>query len=109
MKSLLPNKKANIADIVLTPLFITGIALGIVLLIILRSVYSIGSSDDFEKRFYAADAALLVDSMYSVRPDVALTVDHNPKFQGTISQNKVTVFKKNKEDGKFFYFTEDPA
>lgn len=103
------NKKANVADIVLHPLFVVGVALGIVLLIVLRSVYSIGSSEDFEKRFDSAELALTTDSLYAVRPDVAVSIELTPKFQGLISKNKVTVFKKSKEDGKSFFFTEDSA
>src|SRR3989344_3648544 len=104
------NKKGSTEDIVLHPLFVIGVAIGIVLLVLLQSVYKIGSSEEFEKRFVATDAALFVDSVYAVRPDVALLVEYpTGKFQGIVSANKVTAFSKTKEDGQSFFFTEDSA
>ena len=107
---LLHSRKGSTEDLVLPPLFVIGIALGIVLLVLLHAIYSIGSSDEFEKRFVATDLALLIDSLYAVRPDVTLTIQYPPvHYQGIISANTVTVFSKNKDDGKAFFFTEDPA
>jgi len=107
---LFHSRKGSTEDIVLHPLFVIGVAIGLVLIVLLRAIYQIGSSEEFEKRFIATDTALFVDSVYAVRPDVALAIQYPAgQFHGLISPNKVTVFSKNKEDGQSFFFTEDPV
>src|SRR3989344_3655570 len=107
---LFHSRKGSTEDIVLHPLFVIGVAIGLVLIVLLRAIYQIGSSEEFEKRFIATDTGLFVDSVYAVRPDVALAIQYPAgQFHGLISPNKVTVFSKNKEDSHSFFFTEDPA
>lgn len=84
-------KKGTIVDIILEPLFVTMVALGIVLVILLRSVYSIGSSTGFEEQFYAVDAALLIDSIQAVRSDANVEVNYGVPFSAQIKSGEVEV------------------
>ncbi|MBS3148892.1 hypothetical protein J4219_08495 [Candidatus Woesearchaeota archaeon] len=88
-------KKGSIIDIVMQPLFVTMVALGIVLVILLRSVYSIGSSTGFEEQFYAVDAALLIDSIQAVRSDANLEVKYGVPMGARVTSSKVEVASKS--------------
>ncbi len=98
-------------DIVLSPLFTTVVALGLVGLIILRSIYGLGSANEFEKQKTADDIGLLADSLYAVRPDANFVVNYEAPIQFGITMDPklVTVYEKEPKDGKIFWFTEDKA
>ncbi|VVB81068.1 Uncharacterised protein [uncultured archaeon] len=111
MSSLSRNRRASVPDIILSPTFTTVIALGLVGLIILSSIYKLGSSTEFEKQIFSADIALLADSLYAVRPDVNLIIEYPAptQFGIKIEPRLVTVYQEKPEDGKSFWYNEDKA
>ncbi len=99
------NKRANILDLVLQPLFVTIVALGMVLLMILSSIHDIQSSTAYEKRFYAADAALLIDSLFALPKDANVETKYIlPDFGLKAEHNTVTILPDERQN---FYFTGD--
>jgi len=109
--SLRSHKRGNIIDILLTPTFTTVVALGIVFVVILRTIYGIGSDIEYNKQFFAADIALQAESLYTVRQDVNLVIEYPaPKDLGINIESKlVTVYKEKPRDGRIFWFNEDKA
>lgn len=101
------NKRANVMDLVLQPLFVTIVALGIVLLILLSSINDIKSSTTYEKKFYSADMALLIESMFALPKDINAEMKYSfpAEFGMTVENNAVKILP---EEAKLFYFTEDP-
>lgn len=106
---LLSAKKGNVVDLMTSPLFITIVALGIVGLTILNATTKIGSDTTYEQKYYSADTALLMDSLYAVRKDVNLHYIYSaPKDIGFKFQpNAVTAYTKKDPKGNKFYFTQD--
>lgn len=111
---LLSRRRGNVVDIVLHPLFVTVVAIGIVMVIVFGKIYLLGSSQEFERQYAATDLGLLIDSLYAVRPDVNFYIsDALPKGIGfKLDKNLVTVYSsspEDAEDAKSFWFTEDPV
>jgi len=100
------NKRASVMDLVLQPLFVTIVALGIVLLMILSSIYDIQSSTAYEKKFYSADIALLIDSLFALPKDTNLEMEYifPADFGMTAEHNTVTILP---DEGQNFHFTDD--
>jgi len=106
---LLSAKKGNVVDLMTSPLFITIVALGIVGLTILNATTKIGSDTTYEQKYYSADAALLIDSIYSVRKDANLYYIYlTPENIGfKIEPHTVTAYTKDASEGNKFYYTQD--
>jgi hypothetical protein len=106
---LLSAKKGNVIDLMTSPLFITIVALGIVGLTILNATTKIGSDTTYEQKYYSADAALLIDSLYSVRKDANLHYIYlTPENIGfKIEPHTVTAYTKKDPKGNKFYYTQD--
>ncbi len=101
------NKKANIMDIVLTPTFVTIVALGIVLLTLINAIYGITSSLEFERRFYAVDTALLLESLMALPKEANVAIDYSwpINFGLNITAHKVRVYGGGEKE---FEYTVDP-
>lgn len=106
---LLSTKKGNVVDLMTSPLFITIVALGIVGLTILNATTKIGADTTYEQKYYSADAALLIDSLYSVRKDANLHYIYlTPENIGfKIEPHTVTAYTKDAPEGNKFYYTQD--
>ncbi len=103
------NKRATIMDILLTPTFVTIVALGFVLLTLLGAIYRITSPTEYEENYYAAETALLITAEYALRKDANIAVQHQlePKFGLNISSHKVKAYTKQSL-GAEFLFDESP-
>ncbi len=102
------NKRGNILDIVLTPTFVTVVALGFVGLTILNAIYGVTSSDEYSGRFYSADVALKIKALYGVPKDVNVFSQYElPEGFGIdVSPNTVMVTASD-ETRHRFTFEED--
>lgn len=93
----------------LFPLFLTVLALGVVGLSIFNALIQIGSDTTYEQKYYSADVALLMDSLYAVRNDVNLHYIYlTPENIGfKIEPHTVTAYTKETPEGNKFYYTQD--
>lgn len=107
MISLLRNKRG--LEMQLRTAFEMAVA-AMVLIMLFKNLYGLGSSAVIQERTLADDVGLLMDALQTVRPDVNLVTDYNfpAKFGIAIESKKVTVFEKKPDDGQIFWFTEDP-
>ena len=107
MISLSRNKKG--VEIQLRTAFEMAIA-ALVLILILKYAYGVGKSVAPQEQTIADDIGLVMDALQTVRPDVNLVTTYPmpPKFGVAIESKKVTVFEKKPEDGRVFWFSEDP-
>jgi len=96
-------------DLVLTPAFITVVALGFVGLTILNAAYSVTSSLEYDEKFYSADNGLTIAALYASPKDVNFytTYDLPVYFGMNVTSHKVTIFG---DDGSYqtFFFEESP-
>ncbi|MBW2978752.1 N-acetylmuramoyl-L-alanine amidase [Candidatus Woesearchaeota archaeon] len=108
------SKKGEAVDILMHPVFITFVALA-VLLYLLWFVHGIGSESVFEKKFLAEDIALTIDSLLAARGNVVVYYqpqkqDYVPEFNYYFKKNQVIVHEDEVPEssaGRFF-FTSDP-
>lgn len=107
MISLSRNKKG--VEIQLRTAFEMAIA-ALVLILILKYAYGVGKSVAPQEQTIADDVGLLMDALQTVRPDVNLVANYPmpPNFGIAIESKKVTVFEKTPDDGRVFWFSEDP-
>lgn len=105
---LFSDKRGDI-ELMIHPLFKIIVAVGIVGLTILSAVTKIGSDTTYQQKYYSADAALLIDSLYAVRKDVNLHYIYSPpKDIGLkIEPHTVTAYTKKDPKGNKFYYTQD--
>lgn len=109
MERLKLNKKGKIVDVMLHPVFVLVVALGVVGLILINTTTEIGSDTTYEQKYYSADAALIIDSLFALRRDVNLQYTYLlPQNLGLkIEDYKATVYTDLKPEGNSFYFTMD--
>ncbi len=102
------NKRGTVVEFVLHPLFMVVVAV-MVLLSGYANINAIGSSPVYREKYYSANNALLISSLFALRKDVNVAVDSYlpPEFGIDISPNSVTVFSQN-DEGRSFFFEEDP-
>jgi hypothetical protein len=112
------NKRGGFVGFVLSPMFVTLIALGIVLVYMLWFVGGVGKSTTFEKNFLATDLALLIDTIPAMPQPGNLLVFYNPQRSEKFKTTYGFRFLKNKAevitaDGDtrpgIAYYTSDPA
>jgi len=105
---LLSAKRGDI-ELMIQPLFVIIVALGVVGLTILNATTKIGSDTTYEQKYYSADAALLIDSLYAARKDVNLyyTYPVLTDIGFKIEPNTVTAYTKKDPKGNKFYYTQD--
>lgn len=102
------NKRGTVLEFVLHPVFMVVVAV-MVLLSGYANINAIGSSLVYKEKYYAANNALLITSLFALRKDVNVAVYSYlpPEFGIDVSKNQVTVFSKD-DEGRTFYFEEDP-
>jgi len=103
------NKRGNVVDLMTHPTFVILVALGLVGIAIIQATTEVGSDTTYEQKYYSADAALLMDSLYAVRKDVNLQYTYLlPSNLGLKIENfKATAYTDLKPKGNSFYFTMD--
>lgn len=103
------SRRGTVADIVLSPTFVTILVLGFVFFRILGLVMDIGTSTAYDKHFYATDIGLLVDSLQAVYPDISLNVEYALPiaFAAKIAKGETSV-SLPREEAAVFYYLEDP-
>ncbi len=101
--------KKAIVDIPLVPLFTLVLVIGLVLPAVIRATTEVGTPMDLAKQYYSADLALLIDSIYAVRPDVNLHYVYltRKELSHDIQHSKVTIYEETPEDGRTFLYTQD--
>ncbi len=102
------NKRGTVLELALHPAFMFVVAV-LVLLSGYAAIKDFGSSLVYKEKYYSANNALLITSLFALRKDVNLAVDSYlpPEFGIDVSRNMVTVFSKD-DEGRAFYFEEDP-
>ena len=100
------NKRGAILDIVLHPLFVLVIGVGIVLPTLLGAINNIGDSVVYETKFFSADIALNLESLFAVSKDVNVqfTYPFPPQFSVGLHPQRITVYA---DEGRDFFFTGD--
>jgi hypothetical protein len=107
MISLLRDKRG--VEIQFRTAFEMAIA-AIVLIMFMKNLYGVGSTVVFQEQTIVDDVGLALDALQAVRPDVNVVTSYQmpAKFGVEIASKRVTVFEKKPEDGRVFWFTEDP-
>ncbi|MBW3001714.1 N-acetylmuramoyl-L-alanine amidase [Candidatus Woesearchaeota archaeon] len=103
------SKKGSVMDIVLMPVFVTGVVLGLIFLTLLYKIGTIGSDMQFEKKGIAINSALLLTALQDVHSNVEYIYASMRPFVYDFQNNKVIVYqKKLNESGRGLYtFAED--
>ena len=101
------NKRGDAQELVLSHTFVTVLALGVVLPMMLYYVYSVYEDTHFEKQYLAVNLALALDAVQSVNGNLDVIIapqKFTDKFSYLITKNKVEVFEKEDEPGSGRYY-----
>lgn len=96
----------------LHPLFVTVVALGLVLATMLTNIYSLRDSTLLAQRTLVTDVALTLDSLGALPRDANLNIEYHLPYNFTIDAKReesiVRVYSEKPKDGETFIYTEDP-
>ena len=83
------NKRGNMIDLILSPMFVVIIVLTLVFLPLLKYATSVGKSAYFEREFYSKDLGLMVSALQAAPNDVTVNYENVRNVNVTFKPNYI--------------------